>query len=837
MTRFSFRRRATVLAAGLALLVASARAQIIDPTFGPLDAPAAAGPHGKGAAVHALATDAAGRVLVGGPFNLLNGQARGGVQRLLPNGQPDAAFGSGGVGANGLVDAVWPLPNGQYLIGGTFTRYDGQAVGRVARLNADGSLDATFTANVGAGANALVRALVADGQGRVVVGGYFDRFNGHAVPGLVRLLPSGAYDPSFVPPMYGYEAYVYALAVDATDRVIVGGDVYPDSATYLVTVLERLLPATGAADPTFVPDTLYRYDYDYITCVRALPGGKVLIGGYLPDSISQSSQGVRRLNADGTTDPAFVTPFDAAYVRDVVELPGGQVLVAGSGLNAAGIPTNARLLRLQSDGSYDSTYSPPSFSGITYVLAPDPAGAVLVGGGFLQVNGQYQPGLVRLTSGGAPDAAFTPPGFGVYSFVTAMTRQSGDRLVAAGRFGLAGGVPLPPVVRFTANGAPDPSFQFDPTMTSAIAFSSTLITGQADRIITTSDEHVFRFLADGARDPGFDDGAGADASTTFISYGTLGAVEQPDGRLLVWGGFTRYNHEPRVNVVRLLPDGGVDPSFVPPPDSSVTSYVRELALLADGSMVTVDRQLTFQLRWLDASGVPLASFNGGTPLSGVTDVVALPDTTVLLTGAFILNGTAYRGTVKVTSAGTVDPSFALAPGLSGSFTAVQPDGSILFRQYIYSGGPLLRRLLPSGALDPSFAPVQFGTGYDYESDQAWVFQSTGDLVVGGGFTTVNGIQHPSLVRLTNIPTGLRLDASVARGLDVFPNPAHATLTLRRTTAEPATATLLDVLGRPVRHWTLIAAEQVLPLGTLPAGPYVVRITTAIVTTTRRVIIE
>src|SRR5262245_33711030 len=47
---------------------------------------------------------------------------------------------------NGPVVSLVAQPDGKLIVGGTFTTIHGQPRSRIARLNADGSLDTTFTA-------------------------------------------------------------------------------------------------------------------------------------------------------------------------------------------------------------------------------------------------------------------------------------------------------------------------------------------------------------------------------------------------------------------------------------------------------------------------------------------------------------------------------------------------------------------------------------------------------------------------------------------------------------------------------------------------------------------
>src|SRR5206468_9186958 len=115
------------------------------------------------------------KLFVGGGFINYNGISRKGVARLNEDGTVDTSF-DPGQGANGTVYAVLPYPTnsvraGQVLIAGDFTTYNGVARNRIARLNANGSLDLTF--DPGTGASDSVRALALQGDEHILLGGLF----------------------------------------------------------------------------------------------------------------------------------------------------------------------------------------------------------------------------------------------------------------------------------------------------------------------------------------------------------------------------------------------------------------------------------------------------------------------------------------------------------------------------------------------------------------------------------------------------------------------------------------------------------------------------------------
>ena len=225
---------------------------------GSLDTSFAPGPAAD-APVYALAEtfiNGSRRIYVGGAFNTINGGSSPNLARLFggdpytPGGSLDAAFATGS-GPNGPVYALVVYPTnspfaGQLLVGGAFTNINGFALGHVARLNADGSVDTSFDLNQGA--NDIVRAIAIQTDGRILLGGDFTNFNGTNLNRIARLNSDGSLDNSFTTNLTGgVNGSVQAIAVQDDNRIVVAGQ-FTQANGVTRNRVTRLLP-NGAVDP------------------------------------------------------------------------------------------------------------------------------------------------------------------------------------------------------------------------------------------------------------------------------------------------------------------------------------------------------------------------------------------------------------------------------------------------------------------------------------------------------------------------------------------------------------------------------------------------------------
>jgi len=273
---------------------------------------------GANNSIYALALQPNGQILIGGDFTAYNGNNRHYIARLNFDGSLDTTF-LPGLGANGTVWAISLQPNGQIIIGGAFTSYNGSAVNQVARLNADGSLDTSFNCGpLGSGANVAVDAVAVDAAGRVLIGGNFSTVAGTPSGAVARLNPDGTLDTTFTPGIGTYNQQtaatdpVKAIALQANGQILIGG-----SFAYYNLVsqngLARLNP-DGTLDLTFSSGTgtlnPITGDADAVDTILLQPDGNILIGGDFEAYNQTRRIGLARVFTDGSLDTSFM---DTAY--------------------------------------------------------------------------------------------------------------------------------------------------------------------------------------------------------------------------------------------------------------------------------------------------------------------------------------------------------------------------------------------------------------------------------------------------------------------------------------------------------------------------------------------
>lgn len=285
--------------------------------------------------VNDMVIQADGKIVLGGSFSTLNGVAQNDIGRLNADGSLDTSF-NPGTGADGLVTVVAVQADGKVLVGGSnFTTLGGQPRNNIGRLNADGSIDTGF--DPGAGANGWVRAIAVQADGKILVAGDFTTVDGTAKNRIARLNANGSLDATFNSGI-GANNVVISLAVQADGKILLGGQFTTVNGTARKRIAR--LNADGTVDTSFVSPFSDFNDTAYSIAVQ--PDGKIVIGGYFTTLGGLTRNNIDRLNADGSVDTTFDLPGGAggSSVLCLAIQNDGKILVGGVFTTLGGQPRN-----------------------------------------------------------------------------------------------------------------------------------------------------------------------------------------------------------------------------------------------------------------------------------------------------------------------------------------------------------------------------------------------------------------------------------------------------------------------------------------------------------------
>ena len=326
----------------------------------------------------AVAVQPDGKILVGGTANGVIGLAR-----LNNDGTYDTNFAGKGkvlfsLEGSPQANALALLPGGSFLVGGSVT-INGQDSVLLARFLSNGTLDTSFgstgvmTTAVGTN-NAFAQALRLQSDGKILVGGQ-TRLSGQEAYLVMRYLSNGTLDTSW----NGTGANVAAIG------------------------------SSG----------------DSLAGITVLPDGKIAAGGGSGFETGSAKFSMIRYLTNGTLDNSFgsfgrwafnVGPGNRDVGLAFFGQPDGKLIMSGYAINSAGTDADIAIARLNTDGSFDS-----SFNGSGKVVASIGLGVdygtcgalqsdnkILVGAAT-SIGSVSRFGILRLTPSGQMDSDF---GFG-----------------------------------------------------------------------------------------------------------------------------------------------------------------------------------------------------------------------------------------------------------------------------------------------------------------------------------------------------------------------------------------------------------------------------------------
>ena len=655
-----------------------------------------------------------------------------GFARFNSDGSLDTSFGNGGktyVDLPGQYDylrTLVPYPGGKILAAGEV-----EGVAAFVRLMPDGTPDADFGSNGQlklTGAHA-VNSLVVLPDGKILSSDVYEVWSDGYYFAVRRQLPNGEVDTSFsgdgvagvkVGTLY---ANVSDLLVDANQRIVLAGSQRTGKA--LDTAVGRL-NADGTVDSTFgnggvATESFEQYD-DGAYVAAFGPGGKIVLAGYPVLS---------RFTAEGDLDLSFGSGGkvetegilkSSNTIHTMALQPDGKILAFGPVDKGECDECQVHdwgLARFHPDGSLDRTFGNYGILRIDLIedswdydgaMLLQPDGKILLGGTAASFSGAYSNRfvLMRLLPSGAVDPSFGTQGKVITSFSEGSANLSSLALLPDGKV-LAGGT----LAKLSTGVPVEKPYRPD---------------GSVD-----IDFVVMRYNPDGGVDTGF-----GTLGKTLVDFAVgsdhLASIAvAPGGQIIAAGEtltYTRGTPNTGVNIAlaRLLPNGQLDSAFgtggkVISDYQRNEDYVSAMALDTQGRILVAGKTGVYSpALYQVVTDFALSRFDAGGELDGTFGQggILVTDFGAEYEGATNL---IVSGDGKITSVGYTSV-FTTAPVYNGTAGG-------------YATDIALTRHLDDGSIDTSF-----GTGGKLEMDleagetiyDAFL-DANGKLVLGGGFTS------------------------------------------------------------------------------------------------------
>ncbi len=381
-----FRRAFTILALAFAALTP---AHAVTNVGAPGDADTLDANFAVNSTIGATAVQADGKILVAGTFATVGGTTRNNIARLNADGTLDAGFNPN---ANGNVVTMAVQADGKILIGGIFTTVGGTTRNNIARLNADGTLDVDFNPN----ANNSVVCLAVQADGKIWLGGFFSTMGGTPRGRIARLNADGTLDAGF---SLGLNNSLSGIAVQGDGKTLIWGSFNAFVGANVITRVARF-NVDGTLDAGFNPNP-----NSGVTSAVVQADGKILIAGNFTTVGGTTRNNFARLNADGTLDAGF-NPTPNSTVYSLGLQADGKILIAGTFTTVGGTTRNS-IARLNADGTLDVGFN-PNANIVVYNVALQADGKILLAGGFTTVGGTARYRFARLLNDSTTQTVSAP---------------------------------------------------------------------------------------------------------------------------------------------------------------------------------------------------------------------------------------------------------------------------------------------------------------------------------------------------------------------------------------------------------------------------------------------
>lgn len=497
-----------------------------------------------------------------------------------------------------------------------------------------------------------------------------------------------------------------------------------------------------------------------VLCIEKTSNNQYIIGGGFNYYNSVQVGRIARIDEHGLMQGGFLTGLNFnATVKKLAIQADGKIIVSGSFTTYNAVP-RAGLCRLNEDGTLDNSFNPGTgVNADIETIAIQDDGKILIGGNFTSFNGESCSRIARLNDDGSLDDTF-PSATGVNGYVGDIEIVDENSFLVAGDFTQFDGQTVNRIIRVNTDGTLDAAFSSNlGTGPNAVVYTAhvtadndILIGGNFLTLNGLSNIRIARLTADGTPDLDFNSGTGCDD--------IVHAIETDNsGNIFAFGHFESYDGDAIFSVVKILPSGERDITFNVPigPTSSnnvsggILSYNNNP--IAHGYFTTYNNEPFEYIVQLGQTGAIDLSFANATGFNSgqVYKLKQLPDGRIAVAGYFNnYNGETMYGLVIINPDGSRDLTFNIGTGIlpiTGFVKAIEvmPAGDLLVGGNFTSIDGIsitnFARISSDGIVDNTINPNPNG------GINAILIDSNNDILVGGNFTTIDGQSEAYLAKM------------------------------------------------------------------------------------------
>ena len=579
------------------------------------------------------------------------------------------------------------------------------------------------------------------------------------------IFAEGNLDPSFSTSITEGFGYVNETVVQPDDKIISVGLFYLANGTRSNGIVR--LNADGTLDGSF-NGTGTGADSD-IRAVALQADGKILIGGNFLHFNGQVINRLARLNPDGSVDNSFNNTL--AFNDQIFEIAvqsDGSILLGGKFNGIASNPLRGRIARLNPDGTIDTLFSNGGSraNGTVYKIIVEPDNKILVGGAFSGFNGAGTGKLVRLTASGIPDTSLNT-GAGPSGDIRNIILQPDGKILICGTFQRFMNTEADGMARLNSDGTLAMAFDI-PSIPGVVPMMFGFALQPDGKIVSSYNDanyhalsKIIRMNPNGTVDPTFSEGI-------LERFSVRDIATQTDGKLLIGGDFVTYNDQTKVRLFRTASDGTLDPAFNPKISTPGTVYaVRQQTdgkILIGGDFEFVNGVRRTAAARLNIDGSLDSTFDLGRTIDGdVYSLLIEPSGTIIMGGSYVGNGTFTGGNLhRINPDGSFNTSLGSDETPTSSIFSIdrQLDGKIVVAGFIFNQSYSARVPASRFNVDGTLDSSFLRISLPNGVGRAVLVEPDGKIVVGGSFFSQGTFNRSGILRLN--PDG-SLDSGFSGG--------------------------------------------------------------------------